>query len=219
MNLHSHALTQQTNASGITPRLALVSALMLALSASITQANSDDNWALSYQLEAKQKYAEAQKVMESVSDTGRDAELLALRNGWLLYLQDNYSDAIRAYNKALQINPRSLDARLGFTLPLMAQSRWQEAARQAQLALDQASGNYTAHLRLLACELALQQWDQLRTHAQQLNALFPAEHLPWLYLGYALQNKGKNNEARSAFQQVLIRSPENGDAKTAMQKL
>ena len=43
---------------------------------------------------------------------------------WLHYLAGDYNDSQGDYKRALQSNPRSLDAQIGVALPLLSQQRW-----------------------------------------------------------------------------------------------
>ena len=51
------------------------------------------------------------------------SDFVILRVGWLQYLAANYNDSIESYKKALNLNPKSLEARLGMALPLLAQKK------------------------------------------------------------------------------------------------
>lgn len=176
-------------------------------------------WSQSYLLESKQRYAEALEIIRPFTNNQQMAELARLREGWLLYLEGQYSEAIVSYSHALKLNPKSLDARLGLTLPLMAQNRWQEALQQSQLATHEASGNFTAQMRLLSCEYALKKWDLLTHHAEALTQQFSSESLPWLYLAYAQYYRGDLSAAHQSYQQVLVRDPNNVQAKKGLQGL
>lgn len=172
------------------------------------RADETDPWARSLALEAQGKYKEAAALIEPFINGGGDAtEYATLRYGWLQYLMRNYSESLRAYDRALRLNPESFDARLGKTLPLLAQGRWEEVARLARQVLERSPWHFVAHVRLLMAEEGLHQWAKLRRHASELAARYPASPLPWVYLARAEAWLGNYAAARRAYAQVLRRVP------------
>ena len=176
----------------------------------------DHPWARSYDMEKAKEYQQAIEAIRSFTKTPTTAEYAWLRVAWLEYLNGDYRDSIKAYREALSLNPRSLDARMGLTLPLLALKRYAEAADQAQKAVDEAPGNYTANTRLAYCDWVLGRWQHLEKRARIMTGLFPAETDPWLYLARAKTKLGDASAARSAYRQLLIRWPGNAEAHNAL---
>ena len=170
----------------------------------------DGAWQESYRLEALYQYEAALAALNSV---GSDNELALLRRGWLAYLQGAHSKSIDYYNKALSKNAKSLDARLGVMLPLMAQQRWREAALNANKALEVAPWNYHAHLRLMITEQALKQWSELAEHASAVTERYPSETDPWIFLARASRKLGNEKIAAQAYRKALELVPDNFEAR------
>ncbi len=170
-------------------------------------------WAKSYRLETYGQYAQAAGVMESLIAQGEERAFALLRLGWLNYLQGNHHDAIRNYQRALEINPQSFTARLGITLPLMAQRRWLEVKAQAEWLIARSPWHPTAHKRLLAAEQGLRSWRSLAKHAQDLSAHYPDDADALIYLARARAWLGEPEKAREAYVRLLRRYPENIEAK------
>lgn len=187
-------------------RLGWMLAFVVALGASPAQAEESD-WARSYALEAKGEYEKAAALMASRMGGGEASEFATLRYAWLNYRQGNFNDAIDAYKKAMRLNTRSIDAKLGVMLPLMAQRRWREAARYGRTVLENAPQHYIAHVRLMACEEGLRQWEQLERHAEVVATWYPAAVDPWVYLARARAWQGREEAAKSAYRKVLQRMP------------
>lgn len=174
--------------------------------------NIQNQWASSYALEANGQYEQAAALMMPEMDHGKAGEFALLRYGWLNYLQGNYNDAIRAYRRALERNTRSVDARLGITLPLLAQKRWREASRYLNQVLAQSPLHYTAHIRLMICEEGQRKWETLAKHAQNISAYYPTDATPLVYLARAYAWQGKRNQTAETYARVLIRYPANVEA-------
>lgn len=186
--------------------LALVSLRLAA------EAAAQSPWALSYEREAAGDYAGAVAALAPVVESRPDDDFVVLRIAWLEYLDGDYNGAIGGYRRALKINERSLEAMLGITLPLLAQQRWREAAAQAQRVLEASPYNYYAHVRLMAAEEGLRQWETLARHADELSARYPSDATILVYLARARAWQGNAAAARAAYGRVLERVPAHDEA-------
>ncbi len=194
--------------------ISIVSALCVVGGAS-AQANAAENiWRESYTLEAAGKYAPAGSVLDVVQSSSPDYDFVLMRRGWLNYLQGKHNDAIRDYNLALTANPKSVEALLGITLPLMAQQRWREAAMAAKKVLAVSPWDYTAHVRLMVCEEGEKKWQDLAQHAGEFSARFPSDATALVYLARAEAWLGNVKRAQAAYTRVLARLPTHVEAQT-----
>lgn len=168
---------------------------------------SMDVWTESYRLESLTQYEKAAEVLLPVLKKEANNEFVYLRLAWLNYLNGSHNDAIKYYQKSLSLNKKSLDARLGLTLPLLAQQRWKEAAQYAQETLEISPWNYYAHVRLMIAEEGMRQWQTLAKHAQEVYLHYPSDATVLVY--WARANRWLNNtgDAKNAYQQVLERIP------------
>jgi len=188
-------------------RTMLFICLLLSSVSTAIAKDSNSDWMNSYSLEASGDYEKAAALLLPYMHEGERSEFATLRYAWLNYLQGNFNDAARYYKKAMAQNPRSIDAKLGLTLPLMAQQRWREAARYAHQILNTAPFNYAAHIRLMACQEGLRQWPDLEKHAANLSASYPTDSSSLVYLARAYAWQGKTLLAKSIYQKVLMRIP------------
>lgn len=175
-------------------------------------------WQSSYQLEAAGKYVEALAAVDPVPPNGPDAELKLLRRGWLYYLPGKFDESIREYRLAIDRNGKSIDARLGLTLPLLAAKRWREADAMARSVLELAPNNYTAMARLAAAQENLQDWQGLVKTASAMTASYTTDPTAYVYLARANAALGQRNEAVTAYAAVLSRFPGHLEAKAYLAK-
>ena len=189
----------------------LVSLLSLGLSNAAFASENKDIWQKSHVLESKGEYEKAAAVLTPLLNH-KASEYALLRYGWLNYLQGNYNDAIDSYKRALNFNPRSFDARLGVSLPLMAQGRWKEASRHLKQVIGQSPYHYLAHVRLMACEEGLRQWGTLEKHSKSMAAYYPSDATILVYLARAYAWQDKRNQAKVTYQRVLKRYPNHIEA-------
>lgn len=181
-----------------------VAALLLMAAASAWADESP--WQKSYRLEAAGKYVEASAALDGANGN-TDADLALMRRGWLAYLQGRYNEAVDFYGRAIGKNPKSLEARNGVTLPLLAQQRWREAASHARQAIAESAWDYTAHLRLMVAEEGQRDWKTLAEHAEKVAEHYPSDATALVYLARAHAWMGNTRAAKEAYGRVLNRVP------------
>jgi tetratricopeptide (TPR) repeat protein len=200
-------------------KIRLVLLLTGLLSTSWAYADNEAAWTSSYSLEANKKYADALAALNAIPASGDDAQLLLLRQGWLTYLQGQYSESVQHYQAAMQQNPKSLDAALGVTLPLLAQQRWQEAAVHAKEVLNASPNQYTASLRLIVAEEGAKDWSSMKKHAEELTEHYPTDTSAFVYLARAYAWLGDKEAAKKAYTEALSRMPKHYEATAYLAKL
>ena len=189
--------------------LSIILFLMLFLGSNVLYADVDP-WKESYRLESLYQYDAALNALNGVSSNN---ELALLRRGWLNYLKGSHSKSIDYYKKAISNNSKSLDARLGIILPLLAQQRWREAAQAANKVLEVAPWNYYAHLRLMTVEQALKEWSQLEKHARSVRERYPSDADALVFQARANQHLGNEKAAAQLYEKVLELVPDHFEAR------
>ena len=190
-----------------------------SISTSLIPAYAQDGvWKNSYQLETAGKYAEAMAVIDSISVNSSDAEFKLLRRGWLFYLNGRFDESIREYRLAIDRNSKSIDARLGLTLPLLAAQRWREAEQVARAALDLAPINSTALVRMAMAQEGQRDWPAMIKTSASLVSSFPSNATGYVYLARAYAWLGRNEDAATAYSSVLVRLPGHLEATAYLAK-
>lgn len=184
----------------------------LAAQNALAQSDLTVAWQDSYKQEAEGKYRQAVASIELILRESPTHEFALMRRAWLNYLQGQHNDALDDYSRILAINPKSIEARQGMTLTLMAQKRWREAALEAHRAIAISAWDYTSHLRMMICEEAEHQWEDLERHATALSAHYPADAAALVYLARAEAWQGNVKGARAAYAKVLERVPAHMEA-------
>lgn len=184
--------------------------LILFFAATASHAGSSV-WEKSYQLAAAGKYEQAAEVIEPIADSGN--EYAVLRYAYLMHLMGENGDSISYYKKSIEKNPDSIDAKLGITLPLIAQKRWRQVKSYSLQVLRLSRWNYTAHVRLMVAEEGLRKWDALAEHAAQVAKAYPTDATVLVYLARAKAWQGDVSAAKAAYRKVLVRLPAHIEAK------
>jgi len=181
--------------------------ILAAVFASAHSFAAMDQWTESYRLESIIQYDAAVKTMDAIINKEPSNDFAILRRGWLNYLRGKHDSAISDYKKALKVNNQSLDAKLDVILPLLAQQRWNEAAKFSNEVLKVAPWNYYAHVRLMIAEEGQKRWKTLAKHADEVYRRYPSDATVLVYLARAQRWSGNIKAARSAYLKVLKRIP------------
>lgn len=170
----------------------------------------DTMWKQSQRLEEKGDYEQAASVIEHAAKT--DNEYAVLRYAYLKYKQGEYNDSIEYYNKAIKLNAKSLDAKLGITLPYIAQGRWRQVKVYTRQVLTKSDWDYTAHERLMMAEDGDKKWHSLGRHSGKLTTIYPTDATTLAYHARAKARLGNTPVARAAYKKVLMREPDHAEA-------
>ncbi len=170
----------------------------------------DSVWKQSQQFEEKGDYEKAAAVIKPwiVSND----EYALLRYAHLKYMQGEYNESIKYYKKAIELNTKSLDAKLGITLPYIAQQRWRQVKIYTRQVLVRSDWNYSAHERLMLAEKNTKKWHTLNRHAGELTTIYPSDAATLAYFAYAKAKQGDVSVASEAYKKVLMREPDNVEA-------
>ncbi|NPA80043.1 MAG: tetratricopeptide repeat protein [Thermotogae bacterium] len=187
---------------------------MLWLLLSLDYATIKEAYHKSYTYEAKGRYEDAIKAMMVVYEAYPDAYTPNLRLGWLYYLAKKYANSEYHYKKAIKAAPYSVEAKLGLTLPYMAQGRWKRVEGTTGEILKTDYYNYYANLRLCYALRHQKKYSQAEKVARKMLTLYPTDVSFLNELALALYYQGKKNDALAIFADVLILDPDNATARS-----
>ena len=169
----------------------------------------------SYEAERSQQYDEAVSALLSVR---KQTYLINMRLGWLHYLRGDYASSKQFYQAAMRMAPKSVEPRLGYTLPLMAEQKWQEVETVCKTILGLDANHYTAALRLTT---AVRIQGKFRP-ARDLNAgmleLYPTD-VSFLAEQLVCSAALKQLDVKQLIESILALDPENATAKAYLPTL
>lgn len=177
----------------------------------IAQQTTKDAFATSYRYEKAQNYPDAINALLVIKSKGY---LYDLRLGWLYYLSGNYANARLHYQSAVAAAPAAIEPRLGLTLPLMAQMRYDEVESVAKQILMVDPSNFTANLRLCMVLRYQQKNSQALEIARRMLMLYPTDVSFLAEQGLLLAATNEIAGAKKSFEVVLTLDPENVTAKS-----
>lgn len=198
-------------------RFALV--LVLVLPAVARAQPVPELYRQSYAREAKGDAAGALEAMDRVSAAGVTDYTATLRRAWLLYLVGRYTESVAAYGKAMALEPRAVEPKLGAMLPAMALRRWKDAEKLGADVLAVAPGDFLALSRTAFIHFQQSRWDLAEKFYRQALALYPSNVEMRLGLAWTQLKQGKKDEARAGFERVLQVAPDSTSATEGLAEL
>jgi tetratricopeptide (TPR) repeat protein len=189
----------------------VVALLAAAIGCGVAQADADsgaaDAFQRSYDSEARGKVDDALAALDALPSPEREGYVAELRRGWLLYKRGKHAQAVSAYAKAIAMEPRSIEARVGALLPLMALRRWADVEGGAREVLKADPGNYLANLRLAFAQYNLGRYAESAAAYRRLLVAYPSDTEVRSGLGWALLKSGKSADAAREFRALLEIAP------------
>jgi tetratricopeptide (TPR) repeat protein len=195
----------------------------LALGCGVAEALADggaaDQFQRSYDTEAQGKVGDALAALDALPAPQHDGYVAELRRGWLLYKLGKSPESIDAYGKAIALEPRSVEARVGVLLPAMALRRWADVEAGAREVLKLDAGNYLANLRLAFAVYSQGRYAESAVLYKRLAEAYPSDVDVRAGLGWALLKAGKGPDAAVELRAVLDVAPRNVLAAEGMKAL
>ncbi len=142
--------------------------------------------------------------IKSIYSSNKDNYLINLRLGWLYYQKKDYSKSKEYYSEAIEINPKSIEAKLGLTLPLSAKNEWDKIKELYFDILKIDAMDYTANLRLGQIYLQNADYNNAKKYLEIAYHSFPSYYEPNLSLGWTYYYLSNKDKAKLLLTQALM---------------
>lgn len=171
----------------------------------------------SYTQEYNKAYTEAIGTLNKVYDD-KNYEL-NLRLGWLNYLNKNYTQSQSFYQKAAQLKPYAIEAKLGLVKPLSALESWDKVLQTYEEILKVDPQNITANYWAGIIQYNRKKYESAARYFELVINLYPFDYdgnhmLAWTYL-----NLGRANDAKTLFNKALLIRPADASALEGLSKI
>ncbi len=171
----------------------------------------------SIQYEREKKFDLALKEMQKLLNEYSDDYFTNLRLGWLFYNNKNYSESIKYYNQAVKLSGnKSLEALLGLTYPLDAQSKTDELITVYKRILEIDNNNYTANLKLGIIYYYQKNYQNAKSFLSKIYSYYSSDYYINLYLGWTYFYLNNKNAAKHHFIYALINDSNDSSAKEGL---
>ncbi len=195
--------------------------LNLVFSAIVFAGNSQttvsDAFSKSYTYETSKEYTKAIASMDKVYDASSYS--INLRLGWLNYLAGDYTKSQSYYKKAITLEARSVEARLGYAYPLSAMGNWDDVIHIYQEILAVDPGNSLVNYRMSSIYFARKDYEKAASYAEKVVKLYPFDYDTNYLLGQIYISQGKLKEAKQHLTNALNYNPSSTEVKELLSKI
>ena len=188
-------------------------AIVFAAISTQTQAQSaamQKAFAASYTAEYAGNIAKAIEEIKVIHNSG--SYETNIRLGWLYYSQKNYSDAAKYYKAAVDLMQMSIEAKLGYVLPLSALGKWDEVIQVYKDILKVDTYNSTVNYRLALIYYNRKDFTAAKQYIDNSLNLYPFDYDIVVLAGWTYLMVGKREAARALFEKALLLRPNDASA-------
>ena len=191
-------------------RVLLLLISVLTLNTSHTQESLIKAFQKSFSEEYKGDYAASIKTLKDLYD--EKSYELNLRLGWLNYMAGLFTESQVYYQKAMNILPYSIEAKLGYVYPASALGSWDVVIKQYESVIKIDPQNSTANYRLGSIYYGREDFQRSFKYLEKIVNLYPFSYDGLILFAWCNYRLGKLKEARALFNKVLLISPADASA-------
>jgi tetratricopeptide (TPR) repeat protein len=189
----------------------------MLLTSSLTNAQNDvliDGFTQSYYYEKVGNYASAISTLKSIYQ--EESYECNLRLGWLTYNAGLYQESMSYYQKAINIMPVSVEARLGYVYPAAAFGNMNNVIVQYKKILEIDPQNTIANYKLGYIYYDKKDFQVAFKYFEKVVNLYPFDYDGLLMFAWTNFQLGKSREAKVLFKKVLLLSPGDQSATSGL---
>ena len=194
--------------------LAAVLALFSITAFSQNEAAIQKAFKESYTQEYNKTYGDAITALNKVYE--EKSYELNLRLGWLHYLNKNYTQSQNYYQKAADLKPYAVEAKLGLVKPMAALESWDRVLQTYEDVLKVDGQNYTANYWAGVMQYNRKKYEQAAKYFEKIVNLYPFDYQSVVMLAWTNYRLGKTREAKILFNKALLYYPDDPSAKEGL---
>ena len=171
----------------------------------------------SYYSETYQKYDEAIESIKSFYQA--DSYVINLRMGWLHYANGDFIESKRYYEKAIELESKSIEARLGYAYPLnyLLDIEGLKANYEAILKVDPLHS--LANYRLALIYYNQKDFNKAIKYLETTLSLYPFDYDSLVLMAAINVGLGNIEDAKSNYRLALLYNPEDEAISEELNKL
>ncbi len=169
----------------------------------------------SYINEASGNYSKAIEDLKAIYQ--EDSYEINLRLGYLNYLAGRFTESIAYYNKAIDIMPYAIEARLGFAFPASAIGNYSQVLNQYEKILEISPNNSIVLHRIGLIYYGRNDFIKAEKFFQKVVNLYPFDYDGLTMLAWTKLKLNKVMEAKVLFQKALLNTPSGSTATEGLE--
>ena len=165
----------------------------------------------SYGLEATGNYSNAiDKIIDIYAEDSYD---MNIRLGWLYYNLGNYPESEKYYQRSMEILPYSIEAKLGYVLPVSGLGYWDKVIEVYNDILKIDPQNTLVNYRMGGIYYERKEYEKAYDFLEMVINLYPNDFDAVLLYAWTHYQMGKLKEAKVLFNKALLIKPNNASAQ------
>lgn len=184
---------------------------------SFGQNNRQAIFAKSYEYENSSNYWQAIKEVKNIYDS--EDYFCNIRLGWLYYLNKNYTESIKFYEKAIKLKPNAIEARFGCIKPLSALEKWENVKVNYHHILQIDPNNTVANYWLGVIYYNRKDYTQASNLFLRVFNLYPLDYDSVIMLAWSKLYLGKASDAKLLFLHALTIRPNDSSALNGLKTI
>jgi len=190
-------------------------AIVMLFIGSVTSANAQNSamqkaFASSYTAEYAGNIAKAIEDIKGVHQSS--SYETNIRLGWLYYSNKNYAESAKQYKNSVDLMPMSIEAKLGYVLPLSALAKWDEIVQVYKDILKVDTYNSTVNYRLALIYYNRKDYTTAKTYIDNAVNVYPFDYDIVVLAGWTYKMVGKREAANTLFEKALLLRPNDVNA-------
>jgi len=183
----------------------LLLAALLFMQFSFAQTEQSNAFKESYKFEYSKDFNNAIDMLDKVYKA--NSYEINLRLGWLTYLNADYSKSQAYYKTAIKLQPKSIEAKLGYVYPTSAMQNWEDIIKIYNDVLAIDDSNYTVNYRMSVIYFLRKDFGKANSYAKKVKSLYPFDYKINVLLGKINIGLGKIDTAKVYLNSALLNSP------------
>jgi tetratricopeptide (TPR) repeat protein len=198
-------------------RSSLLAVLFLLIAFALSAQNEkqlQQTFSDSYEAETNGEYSKAIELLRKYYSD--DSYALNLRLGWLTYINGSFVESAAYYNKAIQLMPMSIEARLGIALPASALGNWDQVVMHYNEILRIDPNHYTTNYRMGNIYYYREEYKVAAKYFERIANLYPFDYDAVHMFAWVNLRMSKSTEARALFNKALLIRPNDESCKEGL---
>ncbi len=198
-------------------KITLLLSLVLSINLAMAQDAVGTAFKDSYVHEYAGDYAKAIAAFDKVYSA--DSYAINLRLGWLCFENGEHTKSQNYYSNAMKLQPKSIEARLGYAAPASALGNWDKIIELYKEILAIDANNYTVNSRLAFIYMDRKDFDTAIKYAAVVANQHPFDYSANLLLGKINIGLGKIADAKKHLNKALLYDPTSSEVLDLLKKV
>jgi tetratricopeptide (TPR) repeat protein len=188
--------------------------LLFAMGSKMYALSLEDAFYQSYGLEKDARYADAANTLKQVYE--EKSYELNLRLGYLCYMAKDYVSSESYYEKAVNLKPFAIEAKMGWVLPLSVANKWDKIVDIYNDILKIDPQNSAVNYRMGVINYNKGNYKEAVKYMDKVVSMYPFNYDGLLMQAWIKLKLNETEEAKSLFNKVLLLSPGDKSAKDGL---